>query len=150
MTGTLTAVLVEQAVISWDTKPADVLTGIANNIHPDYATVTVADLLSHRAGITVDVLGVTNWSEINDNAPGTVVDKRLIWAEDMLSIPASSPVGTYNYSNGGYIIVGAMLEALTGDTWENLITTHVFNPLGMNDTEFGAPRFRWEVPTTPE
>lgn len=139
MTGTLTAVLVEQGLIGWDTRPADVLTGIAADIHPDYANVTVTDLLTHRAGLTVDVLGVTDFDNIADSAPGTIIDKRRTWARDLLAQPAETPVGTFNYTNGGYIVVGSMLEAVTGDSWESLMTTLVFDGLAMTDAGFGSP-----------
>lgn len=139
MTGTLTAVLVEQGVISWDSRPVDVLTDIAADIHPDYAEVTVADLLSHRAGITADVVGATDFDDIADSAPSTVIEKRRTWSRDLLSLPAATPVGTYTYTNGGYIIVGSMLEAATGDTWESLITSLLFDALSMPGTAFGSP-----------
>ncbi len=32
-----------------------------------------------------------------------------------------------------------MLERLTGSEWEQLMQTYVFNPLGIDNTGFGAP-----------
>ncbi len=139
MTGTLTAVLVEQGAISWDTRPGDVLTDIAGDILPEYANITVADLLSHRAGVTSDVIGVTDFNDIADSAPGTVIEKRRIWSRDLLATPAETPAGVFNYTNGGYIIVASMLESVTGDPWESLVTSLVFDALAMPDTAFGSP-----------
>ena len=48
-------------------------------------------------------------------------------------------MGSYFYSNGGYIIVGAMLEQITGLDWESLTIARVFGPLGMPNSGFGAP-----------
>jgi CubicO group peptidase (beta-lactamase class C family) len=47
--------------------------------------------------------------------------------------------GTISYSNTGYIVAGAMLEAVSGQDWETLVTQLVFQPLGMIDSGFGAP-----------
>ena len=44
-----------------------------------------------------------------------------------------------NYSNFGYIIAGTMLEELTGKTWEELMRTRLFEPLGMDSAGFGPP-----------
>jgi CubicO group peptidase (beta-lactamase class C family) len=46
---------------------------------------------------------------------------------------------TFEYSNNGYIVVGAMLEAKLGSSWEDLIRTHLFEPLGLSTAGFGAP-----------
>jgi CubicO group peptidase (beta-lactamase class C family) len=43
------------------------------------------------------------------------------------------------YANNGYIVAGAMLEAVSGSSWEDLITTHVFKPLGLASAGFGPP-----------
>jgi CubicO group peptidase (beta-lactamase class C family) len=47
--------------------------------------------------------------------------------------------GEHLYSNGGYIVAGAMLEALTGQTWETLMEQELFQPLGITTAGFGAP-----------
>jgi CubicO group peptidase (beta-lactamase class C family) len=47
--------------------------------------------------------------------------------------------GKYRYSNAGYVIVGAMLEAATGKSWESLIHERLFAPLGITSAGFGAP-----------
>jgi len=52
---------------------------------------------------------------------------------------AGAPRGEYFYSNGGYVVAGAMIERVMGEQWEDLIVAHVFNPLGMFTASFGAP-----------
>ena len=49
MTATLTAIMVEQSLISWTTTPLDVWPEYAASMHPQYQSVTIVDLLSHRA-----------------------------------------------------------------------------------------------------
>jgi D-alanyl-D-alanine carboxypeptidase len=48
-------------------------------------------------------------------------------------------VGDFEYSNLGYIIAGAIAEARTGKTWEELIREQVFAPLRIANAGFGVP-----------
>jgi CubicO group peptidase (beta-lactamase class C family) len=43
----------------------------------------------------------------------------------------------FHYSNLGYIIVGAMIEQVSGKPWDNLITTRIFEPLGLKSAGLG-------------
>ena len=43
------------------------------------------------------------------------------------------------YSNAGYVVAGAMIEAATGEAWESLIQTWVWEPLGITTGGFGPP-----------
>ena len=58
---------------------------------------------------------------------------------ELLALDSDVSRGAYAYSNGGFVVAGAMLEELTGETWESLLTRRVLTPLGMTSTGFGAP-----------
>lgn len=136
MTAMLAGALVEQSVLSWETTPLDVWPELDQSIHPSLRSITLRQLLSHTAGIRrVNAAP----SQYGDAAAGTRVEKRRYFAAELLAEPPSSPVGTESYSNGGYIIAGAMMETLMTAPWENLMTDYVFAPLSMNDTGFGPP-----------
>jgi len=139
MTATLTAVMVEQSLISWTTTPLDVWPEYAASMHPQYQSVTIVDLLSHQAGIPTDQGAIPSIALTRDEALGTVIEKRRLWAKELLELRPLNPVGTYEYANGGYIIVGAMLETITGTKWETLMQDQLFGPLGMTSSGFGAP-----------
>ena len=139
MTATLAAVLVEQSVISWDTMPLDVWPQHAATMHPQYQSATIVDLLSHQSGLPVDIESVPSLDSVFDDAPGTVIEKRRLWAKELLEQSPANPIGEFRYSNAGYIVVGAMLETITGAPWETLMTDQLFGPLGMSNTGFGAP-----------
>lgn len=57
----------------------------------------------------------------------------------ILAPPAAQAPGTFVYSNAGYMIAGAVLERTVGDTWEDLVRSELFQPLGMSECGFGAP-----------
>ena len=139
MTATLAAVLVEQSLLSWDTTPADVWPAWANSMHPQYRDVTVVQLLAHQSGLPNDITLIPSLTLIEDSAPGTLAEKRLIWAEELLDLDPANAVGDFLYTNAGYLVVGAMLETVTGTPWETLMNDNVFAPLGMLSTGYGAP-----------
>lgn len=135
MTSTLAALLVEEGVITWDTRPLDVWPELANRIHADFRNTTLRQLLSHSSGLRRD----DEFSAAADSAPGTVVEKRRAWAAHALESRADVAAGIFQYSNIGYVVAGAMLETRAGASWETLLTTRVFAPLGMAHSGFGAP-----------
>jgi len=50
-----------------------------------------------------------------------------------------APGVIFSYQNANFILAGAMLERCTGKSWEDLMTTELFQPLGMTTAGFGAP-----------
>ena len=139
MTATMAGLLVEQSVLSWETTPLDVWPGLAGSIQAAYRDVTLAQLLAHQSGLPVDVAAIPSFDQVQDDAPGSVTDKRRLWAAELLALPPAGPVGGFLYSNAGYVVAGAMMEAMTGTPWETLMTDNVFGPLNMRDAGFGAP-----------
>jgi CubicO group peptidase (beta-lactamase class C family) len=139
MTATLIAVLVEQGKLRWDSTPADVLSGHGvDKIDPAWRRVTLEELLTHHAGVQPNPDLAT--------LVGTMLLK-LTPREQRLRVcravlpkpPAHEPGKDFLYSNTGYIIAGAMAEAVADDSWENLMVRLVFKPLGIEHAGFGAP-----------
>ena len=136
MTATLVGALVEGGYLEWDTTPLDVWPELASSIHAELRGISIRQLLAHTAGLArTNAVG----SSYLDTAPGSVMDKRKAFAADVLAEAPAYRVGMHNYSNGGYIVAGAMIETVTGMPWEEALTAFVLAPLGMYDTGFGAP-----------
>ena len=51
MTGYLAAILVDRGQLTWETKISDVFPAWKTEMLPDYLSLTLRDVLSHRAGI---------------------------------------------------------------------------------------------------
>jgi CubicO group peptidase (beta-lactamase class C family) len=134
MTATLVGLAVEEGKLTFDTKLPDVFTGAT--LDPGWANVTIEDLLRHRGGAPGDVPPPI-WSQMwsDGAAPGALTKAVLA----MLALPPSQKVGNYTYSNAGYMFVGAALEKRYGKSWEELMTTRIFTPLGMSTCGYGAP-----------
>lgn len=121
VTSLLAGKLVEQGKLQWNSKLLDVVPSLRAKALPAYANVTLADLLSHRAGIQPYTTG----GEYEKLPPfnGTVAEKRAQFAAFVVGqapvVPAAGQV--YVYSNAGYALVGLMLAQASGYTWEELV-----------------------------
>jgi CubicO group peptidase (beta-lactamase class C family) len=138
MTATLAAVLVERGVVSWDTTIGHVLPDLVGRMRDEFVDVRLDELLYHTAGLVTDVSRAPSWSSLfTDQSP--IIEQRRRFAAELLALPPDSERGRYSYTNAGYIVAGAMLEEITGESWEALVRREVFDPLGMESTGFGAP-----------
>ncbi|MFC1724287.1 serine hydrolase domain-containing protein [candidate division KSB1 bacterium] len=138
MTTTLAAILVEEGLLTWDITPLNIFPELEKNIHPDFRVITLKDLVSHRAGI----LPFHSAHDINNMIPdvtGTDQEKRRQFTRWLLEQGPHVDRGTYEYSNAGFSIVGAMLEKVTGRSWQSLMTEKLFKPLGLKTAGFGWP-----------
>jgi CubicO group peptidase (beta-lactamase class C family) len=138
MTATVAAMLVEQGKIAWTTTIGEAFPELKSEIHPDYLGVTLEQLLSHRGGAPGAAPGDL-WRKAWA-ANGTAAEQRLAFIKGILARKAEAKPGTkFIYSNQGYTIAGVMLEKATGKTWEDLLRSMLFEPLGMTTAGFGAP-----------
>ena len=146
MTATLAARLVERGYINWDTKIIEVFPGYLGKIRPSYYNVTLEQLLSHRGGLPENLNDSLNVAVAISQDGFTTRQNNL---RSMLRQPAVVVAGNYNYSNAGYIVAGAMMEAKLREPYENMMRRLVFEPLGMSSASFGWPRGQAPRPHDP-
>jgi CubicO group peptidase (beta-lactamase class C family) len=139
-TATMIARLVEQGVMKFDDTLASSFPALAEKMDSAYRGITVTQLLSHTAGLPsmTDDKDLPEFNAVVKSADG-VKAQRAALARKYLTMPPASKVGEFKYSNLGFIIAGAIAEARTGKTWEELIREQVFVPLGIKEAGFGAP-----------
>jgi len=139
-TATMIMRLAERHVLSLDDTLPNLLPGMASTMDPAYRKVTLAQLLSHTAGIAplTDGRDLPEFMEVIRGA-SDVRAERAAAARHYLAVPPASRVGDFAYSNLGYIIAGAIAEARTGRSWEELVREEVFAPLGITHAGFGPP-----------
>jgi CubicO group peptidase (beta-lactamase class C family) len=140
MTATLIARLVEQGYLRYEDTMARVFPGIAARMNPQFHDVTVAQLLSHTAGMPAlrSDREMAAYLRVIKSEKG-IRAQRAALAIYYLSRPPASKVGEFSYSNLGYVIAGAVAEERTGSTWEDLIRDEVWKPLGIRSAGFGPP-----------
>ena len=141
MTATLAARIVERGEISWTTTVKEALN--LQNVDSALENITLLELMSHTAGMPASLKkqppGLWKYLYYNNTwkkgAKGRA--DRLKVAELLFSATPAQAVGSYKYSNAGFMIAGAMLEAATDTEWEDLMRTELFKPLGMKNCGFG-------------
>lgn len=139
MTATLAGLLVEDGIISWDTTIGEVFPERVSTMASGWSDITLRQLLAHSAGVPGDLNLDGIWIRLW-NFGGTPLQGRQLLLDELLDESLVFTPGTnYEYSNAGYAIAGAMMEALVGKPWEALITERLFEPLGMSSAGFGAP-----------
>lgn len=137
MTATVIARLVEMGKIDWQSMVAEVLPEIRKSVRREYWKVTIEQLLTHRSGLPEDH---TPHPQVFPKLWSLSAKQRLQAAEVILQqAPVAEPGVKTVYSNGGYLVAGAMAEAVTGMTWEEQMQQYLFRPLGIKSAGFGAP-----------
>lgn len=141
MTATLAAVLVDASKIKWETTIGQVWPRAgAKHLHPALRDVTLDELLSHQSGLASDLKDMqgvkeSEWlSYFEEKARPAAERQRMVTL--ILGQKPAHPRGAYHYSNLGYVIAAAMLEANGGDSFENMMRQRVFKPLKMNTADF--------------
>ena len=136
MTALLIGQLIDERKLSFHTTMAECFPAIAARMHPATSRVTVRHLLDNRAGLPANVAWV-----IIAAGGGSPAEQRVRVAEQVLSAkPLSTPGETYLYSNVGYTLLGAIIDARSGEPWESRIRAKIFQPLGMTSAGFGPPQ----------
>jgi D-alanyl-D-alanine carboxypeptidase len=136
MLGTLIAREVEAGRLRWDTTIEEVLPEVMATARPEYRTVTVTQLLDHRSGL----LPLATLADLTvvPRLDGPVIAQRRKFARWVLrQAPVVAPGTTGVYSNAGYVVAAAMLERVTGRSYEELMRRRLLAPLGI------TARFDW-------
>jgi CubicO group peptidase (beta-lactamase class C family) len=138
MTATLVGRLVEAGAVRWDDTVGETLRDVAPQMNEAYRPATFRHLLSHRAGLQGN-LPLGEFGKFS-RAIADAREERKAFVRLALSMTPQGPMtSTFEYSNNGYVVVGAMLEARLGKSWEELIQAQLFSPLGLASAGFGAP-----------
>jgi CubicO group peptidase (beta-lactamase class C family) len=96
--------------------------------------MTLFHLLTHTAGFPG--LPPTGRQALVDSADGTVAG----FVTALMQRPLESQPGErFNYTNSGYLILGHLIQKLTGQSYETFIRENIFTPLGMKDSGLDSP-----------
>jgi len=141
MTATRIAMLVEQGKLKWDSTLASVFPDLKGAMHAEYRDVTLAELLTHRAGLPMNP---ASWWDLGSSKPTT--EQRLTLLKQVLKNPPETKPGTkFEYSNVGYGLAAAMAERVAKSSWEDLMRDGLFKPLKMTSAGFGPPGRKGKV-----
>jgi CubicO group peptidase (beta-lactamase class C family) len=128
-TATAVMQLFEQGKVQFDDPVQQYLPDFNATNDPQRAKVTVRMLLTQTSGEGIDVSLKEPWGL--DGADKTEGIQRA------LTTPLQSgPGAVFRYSDINYILLGALLEKLTGDAEDDYVQQNVFGPLGMEETRY--------------
>jgi CubicO group peptidase (beta-lactamase class C family) len=139
MTALLAAMLVEQNKLRWDSSVAEIFPELTASMAPEIKPVRLDQLLSHTSGIPSDNPAQDKLILRSFAQGGLNLDELRYWlVKELLPMPLQSKPGErFAYSNMGYVLAGAMIERVGGASWEELVASRIFDPLGLKTAGFG-------------
>lgn len=128
-TGVAVAQLAEQGLLSYD--------DVIGKYLPDYpnqqaaSQVTIKELLTHTSGL----------QEMFNQQFFDAAKNELLTIQDYFPLFASKPLlftpgGQFNYTNSDYMVLGAIIEKISKQSYFDYIKEHIFEPAGMKHTGF--------------
>ncbi|SDR01623.1 CubicO group peptidase, beta-lactamase class C family [Rhizobiales bacterium GAS113] len=121
--------LVEQGKLRLDDRAGEHVEGL----HPAIAKASLAQLLSHSAGLTRDGDDTGQWA-----------DRRPFLDEDELRAALREPPvidanTRFKYSNHGYGLAGLIIEAVSGEPYQAYVARAIVRPAGLDETTPDMP-----------
>ena len=110
-------------------------------LHPVTHHVTMRQLMGNIGGLR-DALEI-NWA-FGGIAPRVSSNDLLSLYRDITDVNFI-PGTAWRYSNGGFLLLGAVIERITGQSLEQVLWERIFEPVGMNDTLLR----RWDTEFVP-
>jgi CubicO group peptidase (beta-lactamase class C family) len=129
-TGVAVAQLVEAHKLSFGDTVGQHLAGFPPEI-ADH--VTIDQLLTHTSGLGDFMRNA--YPEAAKRAQTATDLLPLVTGERLLFAPGTNE----SYSNSGYVVLGAIIEAVTGQSYYDYVRDHVFAPAGMARTDWSLP-----------
>lgn len=142
--------LFEMGALTADARVLDVLdVDRPAGMDPRWDDITIAHLMQHRGGFDSD----ESWDPLFHNReiaeamgePGPA-EPRTILAHQMGQPLDFTPGDGYAYSNLGYMILGLVVEEVTGEPYEAWVREHVLSPMGIRRMRSGRSRVTERAP----
>lgn len=126
-TATAIGLLVEDGKLEWDAPVVRYLPWF--QMYDSWVTrqLTVRDLLVHRSGLGLGAGDLLWW-------PQSDYDRKEIARRLRFIKPATSFRSAYAYDNVLYGVAGEVIEAVSGQTWEDFVAGHILAKVGMTDS----------------
>jgi CubicO group peptidase (beta-lactamase class C family) len=102
-------------------------------LHPQIARATLAQLLSHSAGIIRDG---SDSGQFSDRRP--FLERREL-LEDLKAPPMIEPNTRFKYSNHGFGLLGLAIESVTGEAFTAWLKREIIDAAGLEETDPDMP-----------
>lgn len=110
---------------------SDLMCKYVENCPDAWSEVTIHHLLSHTGGIP-------NFTNFPDYMPKMMMP---VTTQEMIARFKDKPLDfkpgeKWNYSNSGYFLLGAIIEKVSGESYEGFLQKNIFDPLRMTGTGY--------------
>lgn len=114
-------------------KVTDDITKYISDYPTQENSITIYQLLNHTSGIQ-SYTGMQSFMDITrtDMTPSELID---VFKNEPMEFGAGE---AYKYNNSGYILLGHIIEVVSGISYEEFIQKNIFDPLGMNNSYYGS------------
>lgn len=127
VTASCLGMLVDEGKVKWDEPVKTYLPEFTLSDPVIAERITVRDTLSHRAGFGLGAGDLLFWPNSDRSRADVLRQAAFVPIEDGFR-------ANYHYCNLMFVVAGAIIERVSGLTWEEFVQTRVFNPLGMTDS----------------
>ncbi len=126
-TATALGLLVEEGKLEWDGPVVRYLPWF--QMWDPWVTreLTIRDLLVHRSGLGLGAGDLLWW-------PPSTYDRHQIARRLRFIRPATSFRSAYAYDNVLYLVAGEVIEAVSGQSWEDFVGARILAKVGMTDS----------------
>ncbi len=134
VTKTFTGVAIMQLIEAGKLK----LTDNVKKFYPNfpYEGITVELLLTHRSGMMNYVYFIDDiWRKEKRNQKKGVSNQEVMQViADKKPNRYTKPNDRFHYNNSNYMVLAAIIEKVTGKTYAEYMTEHIFKPAGLKNT----------------
>src|SRR5271154_3041082 len=104
--------------------------------HLPYPGITLRHLLNHTSGLSeYETLMKEHWDKTKVASNSDILEYLIRYHPDKNFEPGTK----YKYNNTGYVLLGSVIEKVSGRDFVELINDRIFKPLGMNATDLRSP-----------
>ena len=137
ITKVFTAVAIMQLEGRGKLSLTDSISKYFQNVPEDKSRITIHHLLTHTSGLEHDDFYEGATPEVRE----TLKDREK-YIRRILSFPLASPPGEKRlYSNSGFSFLAAIVEKVSGQTYEEYLRENILKPAGMLNTGYVIPRW---------
>ncbi|MEN5052465.1 serine hydrolase [Brevundimonas naejangsanensis] len=127
VTAACLAILVDEGKVKWDEPIRTYLPDFTLSDPLVSEQITVRDTLSHRAGFGLGAGDLLFWPNSDRTRAQVLVQAAFV------PIKGGFREG-YNYCNLMFVVAGAVIEKVSGLSWEDFVQTRIFDKVGMSES----------------
>ena len=114
-------------------KVADPIKNYLPDAPAAWDQITIFNLLTHTSGIP----NFTSFADYQSTEAAPTTPEQLVarFRDRPLEF---APASSFNYSNSGYVLLGYLIEKITGESYVKFLQDNIFTPLGMKDSGYDS------------